>query len=157
MCQTTAIKIGEIVEKYRDKPGPLIPVLHEVQETFGYLSKETQGMVAKMLNVPEVQVNGVVSFYSFFTDQPKGKYEIGICMGTACYVRGAGEILTLFERELGVKAGQTTEDMLFTLGATRCIGACGLAPVLTVNEDVYGRVGTSQVKELLQHYRKKNV
>ncbi len=161
MCQCNATKtdpiaiIDRIVEKYRSVPGPLIPVLHEVQGEFGYLSQEVQLMVAQRLNIPPVKVSGVVSFYHFFTDKAKGEYEVGVCMGTACYVRGAAEIVREFEKELGITMGETSNDQKFTLGITRCIGACGLAPVVTINDEVYGRLTVDKVKEIVQTYKEK--
>ncbi len=161
MCQSSVLntdslsKIDAIVEKYRGAPGALIPVLHAVQAEFGYLSQDVQARVAECLNIPAVKVSGVVSFYHFFTDKAKGRFEVGICMGTACYVRGAAEIVREFEKHLGIKMGETTKDQKFTLSSTRCIGACGLAPVVTVNDDVYGKLTVDKVKDLVQSYREK--
>ncbi|MDR1774057.1 MAG: NAD(P)H-dependent oxidoreductase subunit E [Clostridioides sp.] len=145
------------LEKYIDslptKEGALISVLHTAQGIFGYLPEEVQAFVADKLELPLSKVYGVVTFYSFFTTEPRGEYVINVCMGTACFVRGAGDVLAEFEQELGIKAGETTEDMKFTLGSLRCVGACGLAPVLTVNDKVYGHCTPQQVKDILAEYK----
>lgn len=153
MCSTVADKVSTIVGQFRDTPGSLIPILHAIQEEYGYLSRDVQALVASELGISPVKVHGVVSFYSFFTEQAKGEYEIGVCMGTACYVRGAADVLEAFEDKLRIRAGETTADQRFTIGMTRCIGACGLAPVVTVNEDVYGRLTPDRVPELVEKYR----
>jgi NADH-quinone oxidoreductase E subunit len=137
-----------------DPQGALIPVLHRAQELFGYLPQEAMDFVAEKLQVPTSYVYGVATFYSHFTLTPRGKYLISVCMGTACYVKGAPALLDTIIQQLGVKTGETTEDGLFTLLETRCIGACGLAPVLTVGEDVYGRLTADQVPEILEKYRR---
>lgn len=158
-CQCSAEKeekfrlIDRVVERYQGQEGSLIPVLHEIQEAIGYLPEDVQAYVAEKLNVPLSEVYGVVSFYSLFNIEPKGKYKISICLGTACYVKGAGQILAEFEKELKVKVGQTTEDGLFTLEACRCLGACGLAPVLKINEDVHGRLVPGDVNSIISKYR----
>lgn len=146
-------ELEQVIEEYRGMEGALIMILHKAQEIYGYLPEDVQRTVAKALDIPLTDVYGVATFYSYFSLTPRGKYRIAVCMGTACYVRGAGELLSAFERELGVKSGETTEDMSFTLQASRCIGACGLAPVLTVNEDVYGSVTADKVGEILKKYR----
>lgn len=137
----------------KDREGCLIAVLHKAQELFGYLPKEVQLHVSRKLGLTAAKVNGVVSFYSFFTEEPKGKNVISVCMGTACFVRGGENILKEFESNLGIKAGQTTKDLEFSIDALRCVGACGLAPVVMVNGKVYGKVETSQVKEILKQIR----
>ena len=134
--------------------GELIKVLHKAQSIFGYLPEELQTFVAKKMNIPTAKVFGVVSFYSYFTMKPKGKHPISVCMGTACYVRGAEKILEEFKKQLGVGLGDCTEDGLFSLDALRCVGACGLAPVVLVGEKVYGRVKTEDVKKIIDEYRK---
>ena len=133
--------------------GRLIQVLHRAQEIFGYLPREVQIHVAKKLFLAEAHVSGVVSFYNYFTTEPKGKYCIDICMGTACYVKGSQQVLDKLEEVLGVPAGRTTKDGLFTLNATRCLGACGLAPVIMVNDDVYGRLTPDQIPGIIAKYR----
>lgn len=146
-------ELEQVIKEYRGMEGALIMILHKAQEIYGYLPEHVQRTVAKALEIPLTDVYGVATFYSYFSLTPLGKYRIAVCMGTACYVRGAGELLSAFERELGVKSGETTADMGFTLQASRCIGACGLAPVLTVNEDVYGSVTADKVGEILKKYR----
>lgn len=145
--------IDRIVEKYKGQAGSLIPVLHEVQENLGYLPEDVQICVAEKMGVPLSEVYGVVSFYSLFTTIPKGKHKISVCLGTACYVRGSGQIVSEFEKQLKIKVGQTTEDGLFTLEACRCLGACGLAPVLTVNDNVHGRLTKKDVSEIINKYK----
>ncbi len=141
-----------IIDKYRDDQGALIPVLHEVQDYFGYLPIEVQKVISDELHVPLAEIYGVVTFYARFSTQPKGKYAVSVCMGTACYVKGAGKILEKFENTLGIKAGEVTEDGLFSLDACRCIGACGLAPVATVNGEVYGRLVQADVQTICDKY-----
>ncbi|GAA0779331.1 NADH-quinone oxidoreductase subunit NuoE [Clostridium subterminale] len=145
-------ELDDFIESLPSKDGALIEVLHRAQHIFGYLPKEVQTFVADKLNLPVSKVYGVVTFYSFFTTEPRGKNVINVCMGTACFVRGAGDILKEFEKELSIKSGQTTEDMKFTLGSLRCVGACGLAPVLTINDKVYGHCTPDQVKSILAEY-----
>ncbi len=129
-------------------------VLHEAQDQFGYLPKEIQELISKELRIPLSEIYGVATFYSQFSLVPKGEYKIGgVCLGTACYVKGAQEILDKVEEELGITVGQTTPDRKFSISATRCLGACGLAPVLVVNEDVYGRLKAEDVEEILNKYR----
>jgi NADH-quinone oxidoreductase E subunit len=145
-------KLDEIIQVYKGDPGALIQVLHKAQELFGYLPDDVQEYVAEGLNVPISEVYGVVTFYSLFALKPQGKYKIGVCLGTACYVRGAAQVLAELEKQLNIKVNDTTEDGKFTLEVTRCIGACGLAPVITINEDVYGRILPDKVKEVLTKY-----
>ncbi len=144
--------IKEICKSFDNKPGELINVLHKTQEHFGYLPAEIQEVVAQELNVSVAKVYGVVTFYSFFTMIPKGKYPISICTGTACYVRGADNVLQEFKRQLDIEVGETTEDGKFSLSCLRCVGACGLAPVVLVGEKTYGRVSPEGVKEILEEY-----
>lgn len=134
------------------KEGALIEVLHKAQHIFGYLPSEVQAFVAEKLGLPVSKVYGVVTFYSFFTTEPRGKYVVNVCMGTACFVRGAGDVLKEFEKQLNIKSGETTSDMKFTVGSLRCVGACGLAPVVTVNDKVYGHVTTDQVSKIIGEY-----
>lgn len=146
-------ELEQFINELPEKKGALISVLHKAQSIFGYLPKEVQMFVGEKLNVPVSQVYGVVSFYSFFTMVPKGKYPISVCLGTACYVRGADKILDAFKKELGIEVGQTTEDGRFSLDALRCVGACGLAPVALIGEKVYGRINsTDEVKKILSEY-----
>ena len=149
--QLTAI--NGIIDKYKDTQGALIPILHEVQEYYGYLPIEVQELIAAGLRIPLAEVYGVVSFYAQFSIQPKGKYNVNVCLGTACYVKGAGKILEKFEDLLGIKAGTTTEDGEFGIEACRCVGACGLAPVVMVNGEVYGRLIQDDVKNIVEKYK----
>jgi NADH:ubiquinone oxidoreductase subunit E len=145
-------KLTEIVEENRGKPENLIMVLHKAQNLFGYLPKKVQQIVADGLGLSLSQVYGVVTFYSFFSTSPKGRNTVKVCLGTACYVRGGQQALTKVEDELGVKVGGTTDDRRYSLDVVRCIGACGLAPAILVNDDVYGRVKTTKVMEILDRY-----
>jgi NADH:ubiquinone oxidoreductase 24 kD subunit len=145
-------ELDEFIENISDKQGALISVLHKAQNIFGYLPQDVQKFVAKKLDIPVSKVNGVVTFYSYFTEIPTGKYVINICMGTACFVKGAGDILGEFEKKLNIKVGQTTEDGKYTLQVLRCVGACGLAPVVTVNDKVYGHFTKQLVDKVLDEY-----
>lgn len=145
-------KLTEIIDAHKGQEGCLISVLHETQEYLGYVPYEVQKFVAENLGVPLSEVYGVVTFYSRFTTKPTGKYKISVCLGTACYVKGAEKVLAKIEEMLGVKAGQTSDDRMYTIEATRCIGACGLAPVMTINEDVYGKLTPNQVADILAKY-----
>lgn len=150
-----AIKLQEIIEKYKNSRGALIPVLHEAQEVYGYLPLSVQKKVAEGLNIPLAEVYGVVTFYTQFTLKPKGKYKISVCLGTACYVKGSGLILDKLKEKLGIEVGDCTDDGKFSLDACRCIGACGLAPVLTINDEVYGRLTSDDVADILKKYEDK--
>ena len=145
-------KVHEIIEKYKNTSGPIVPVLQRISNTFNYLPEPALRLVSKKLNVPLSSVFRVATFYNAFSLTPRGKYVISICTGTACHVKGAADILSIFERELGIKTGGTTDDMLFTLESVRCIGCCGLSPVLTVNEDVHGLMTTRKVPKLIKRY-----
>ena len=134
---------------YQNK-GHLIQILHKAQELFGYLPESVQIHIGKRLDISAAKIFGVVSFYSFFTMEPRGEHVINVCMGTACYVRGADKVLEEFERILGVKAGKTTEDGMFTLTSLRCVGACGLAPVVIIDDEVYGKVKKDDVAGLIE-------
>lgn len=149
-CQKQTIK--DICTSFNNDPGELINVLHKVQGEFGYLPEEVQREIACHLNISVAKVYGVVTFYSFFTMTPKGKHAISVCMGTACYVRGAEKVVDELKKELNVKVGGVTEDGKFSLDCLRCVGACGLAPVMLIGEKVYGRVEPSQIKEILASY-----
>ena len=145
-------KINEICDSFNNEPLELINILHRTQEHFGYLPAEVQEAIADKLNISTAQVYGVVTFYSFFTMTPKGKHPISICMGTACYVRGAEKVLDEFKKELAIQVGQTTPDGKFSLSSLRCVGACGLAPVVLVGNNTYGRVAPDDVKVILKEY-----
>ena len=146
-------KLKEIIEQYKDDPGAVMPVLQEAQEIYGYLPLEVQTMIADGLNVPLDEVYGVATFYSQFALTPKGKYHISVCLGTACYVKGSGDVLNKLSEELGIEAEECTPDTKFSLTACRCIGACGLAPVITVNDDVYGRLTADEIPGILKKYK----
>ncbi len=145
-------KVQQVIAKYKDTDGALIPVLHEVQEIIGYLPLEVQQVISKGIDVPLSEIYGVVTFYTQFSINPKGKYKIGVCLGTACYVKGSGDILEKIKQIIGIDVGECSEDGKFSLEATRCIGACGLAPVFTVNDDVYGRLTVDDVEGILAKY-----
>ena len=145
-------KLMEVIAKHKDSKGALIPVLHEAQEIYGYLPIEVQTKIAEGLDVPLSKVYGVVTFYAQFSLYPKGKYNIAVCLGTACYVKGSGDIIDKFKQILNIDVGECTPDGKFSLEATRCIGACGLAPVLTVNDEVYGRLTVDDVEDILAKY-----
>lgn len=130
-CSAVAA-VKDICAAHNNDAGELINILHETQNTLGYLPQEVQQLVAKNLNIPASRVNGVVSFYAFFTEKPKGKHPISICLGTACYVRGSDKVLEEVKNVLGIEVGQTTPDGIFSLDCLRCVGACGLAPVMTI-------------------------
>ncbi len=132
----------------------LIQVLHKAQHIFGYLPEEVQRFVAKKLNIHSAEVYGVVSFYSYFTMKMKGKYKISVCMGTACYVKGAQAVLEALEDELSIKPGETTDDGRFSLDILRCIGACGIAPVMLINEKAYGHITPDEARKVLKEYSK---
>jgi len=146
------VKLKEICKSFNNEPGELINVLHKSQTHFGYLPAEVQEIIAQELNVPVAKVYGVVTFYSFFTMTPKGKHPISICTGTACYVRGAEKVVDEFKRMLSINVGETTPDGKFSISCLRCVGACGLAPVVLVGEKVYGRVSPDGVKDILKEY-----
>ncbi|GAW29250.1 MULTISPECIES: NADH-quinone oxidoreductase subunit NuoE [unclassified Carboxydocella] len=148
-------ELDAIIAKHREEAGALIPVLHAAQQLFGYLPREVMEYIARELNVPASEVYGVVTFYSYFSTQPIGKYKIGVCLGTACYVKGSGLLLEELKKQLGIDVGQTTPDGLFTLEATRCIGACGLAPVIAINDQVYGRLTSKDLAAILEEYRQR--
>lgn len=145
-------ELAAFIESLPDKRGELITVLHKAQGIFGYLPREVQEFVAEKMDLTLAKVYGVVKFYSFFTMQPKGKHPISVCMGTACYVRGAEEVTQELAKQLGIAVGEVTEDGKFSLDTLRCVGACGLAPVVIVGEKVYGRVAPADVAGILAEY-----
>ena len=146
-------QLMSVIAQYKDQKGALIPVLHQAQEIYGYLPIEVQTMIADGLSVPLAEVYGVVTFYTQFSLNPKGEYKVGVCLGTACYVKGSGDILEKFKELLKIDVDGCTPDGKFSLEATRCIGACGLAPVFTINEDVYGRITADDVPGILAKYQ----
>lgn len=143
-------KLYAAMEKNKMKPGPLMPTLHEAQHIFGCVPLEIQKIISEELDESIAKINGVVTFYGNFSIEPKGKNVINVCLGTACYVRGSQGLLDAFSDDLKIKVGETSQDGEFTLQATRCIGACGLAPVFTVNDTVYGNGSVQKVKEVLK-------
>ena len=146
------MKLQAIIDKHKDSRGALIPVLHEAQDLYGYLPLEVQRTIAEGLEIPLAEVYGVVSFYTQFSIDPKGKYQISVCMGTACYVKGANEILDKFRTRLSIDVGECTEDGRYSLEACRCIGACGLAPVVTVNDEVFGKLLPDDVDGIINKF-----
>ena len=148
-------RLRKVIEEHKGQPGATMPVLQAAQEIFGYLPEEVQIMIAEGLDIPLSEVYGVSTFYSLFTLNPKGKYQISVCLGTACYVKGAADVLDAVQKKLGIVPGGITGDGMFSLDACRCIGACGLAPVMMINEDVYGRLTAAQVGPILDQYIKK--
>ena len=145
--------VKKICEEFRDEPSPLMMILSRIQKEYGYIPLEVQEIVSKETGIPVAEIYGVVTFYSFFSLEPKGKYVLGICLGTACFVKNAQQVLDKFEATLGIKAGQTTKDGLFTIEAIRCIGACALAPAMSVNGKVYPKVTPDQVGKIIESYR----
>ncbi|SNS82002.1 NAD(P)-dependent iron-only hydrogenase diaphorase component iron-sulfur protein [Anaerovirgula multivorans] len=147
----------EELERYIDSlpslEGRLIQVLHRAQDIFGYLPRDVQLFIARRLGLAGAKVNGVVTFYTYFTEEPRGEYVINICTGTACFVKGGNKLLEEFENKLKVSVGDTTEDRKFTLKDVRCVGACGLAPLVVINDKVYGRVKPEEVEGILSEYR----
>ena len=149
-------RLDEVLLAYREKPGALIPVLQIAQGIFGYLPEVALKRIALSLDKPYSEVAGVVGFYSFFTTVPRGKNLVRVCMGTACYVRGGNRVLEVMKQKLGIDVGETTEDRQFSLEVARCFGACGLAPVLTVNDDVHHRVKPNKIEQILEKYRERD-
>lgn len=145
-------KIHSICDSFGNQEGELINVLHKCQETFGYLPAEVQEIISEKMEMPAAKVYGVVTFYSFFTMIPKGKHPISICTGTACYVRGAETVLNEFKKQLEIEVGETSEDGNFSLSCLRCVGACGLAPVVQVGDKTYGRVAPDDVQGIIEEY-----
>ena len=146
-------ELDVFIDSLETKEGSLISVLHKAQEIFGYLPREIQEYVADKLNESLANVYGVVSFYSFFTMVPKGEHAVSVCMGTACYVRGAGKVLDEFQKQLGIKSGETSTDGKFSIDALRCVGACGIAPVVLVGEKVYKKVEVKEEKKIIDEYK----
>ncbi len=146
-------QLDAVIEQYRDTPGALMPVLQKAQDIYGYLPIEVQRMIALKMGISMEEVYGVSTFYSQFVLNPKGEVAIAVCLGTACYVKGSGDILDRITQILGLPSGSTTPDGKYSLEATRCIGACGLAPVLTINNEVYGRLVPSDMDAILEKYK----
>lgn len=149
--QMAALK--SCIDEHRGEAGALMPVLHEAQNIFGYLPREVQTVIADGLNVSLAEVYGVATFYSQFSLNPKGKHQVSVCLGTACYVKGSDKVLEEVEKELGIKCGECTPDRSFSIDSCRCVGACGLAPVMIVDGEVYGRLTAKEVSGILSKYR----
>ncbi len=144
--------IAEVIDTYKDQPGSLIKVLHAAQNIYGYLPLSLQKVIAEGMNMPLSMISGVVSFYAFFSTTPKADNTIKVCMGTACYVRGGQKIMDRLQEILGIKPGELTEDRKFSIEVTRCLGACGLAPVIMINDDVHQQVNPDKLEKLLAKY-----
>lgn len=158
MADEKYLELKAFIDEYMKKDNPssyLIAVLHKAQELYGYLSRETMEFISQAMDIPAANIWGVATFYHYFNLTPRGKYTISVCLGTACYVKGAGEIMEVLKEELQVKEGGTTEDMMFTLQQARCLGACGLAPVIMINGKIHGDLTPKKVVELIGEYRKK--
>ena len=147
-------ELKAFIEEWKEKPGNLIMVLHQVQQTYGYIPREVAIEVSELLNVPLAKIYGVVTFYNFFKLQKAGKYIIQVCLGTACYLRGGDDLMKTLERELGIGVNGTTPDGLFSVEAVRCLGCCGLAPVIVVNGEVHGKLETKSIAGIIEKYRK---
>lgn len=150
-----AEKLNQIIEKYKSDSSRLMAVMQEAQDVYGYLPFEVQERISEGMDIPMEKVYGVATFYAQFSLTPKGKFDVSVCLGTACYVKGAGDVFNKISDILGIKADECTEDGQFSLTACRCIGACGLAPVITINEDVYGKLSADDVAEILEKYKEK--
>lgn len=148
-------RLMEVIHSHQNDKGALMQILQKAQEIYGYLPIEVQTMISNELNIPLEKIYGVVTFYSQFSLYPKGKYKISVCLGTACYVKGSGDIYNKLMEKLGISGGECTPDGVFSLDACRCIGACGLAPVLTINDEVYGRLTVDDVDKILAKYTDK--
>lgn len=147
-------QITEICDRYKDETTPLMMILSDIQKEYGYIPLDVQELVSEKTGISVAEIYGVVTFYSFFSLKPKGKFVIGCCLGTACYVKGAQQVIDKFSEILGIKPGETTEDGLFTLDALRCIGACGIAPAVSINGKVYPKLTVSAVPAIIDDYRK---
>src|SRR4030042_2651491 len=149
-------KVEEIINRYKNKNGALIQVLNEIQREIGFLPVSVQKKVAEELDIPEKEVYGVATFYSFFSLKPQGKTNIRVCLGTACFVKGGRKIAERIEKELGIKPGETTEDRRYSLNVNRCLGACGIAPVITINDKIHQKVKPDKVMNIIKTYEDKN-
>jgi len=146
--------LKKVIEEKKNIRNPLIEILRSAQEIFGYLSVEVQEFIAQELNIPVNQIYGVVTFYNFFTMIPRGKYNLNVCLGTACFVKGAPRLVQMLSEELGIQMGETTKDGIFTMSAVRCVGACSLAPVFVIGEETYGRIDSKdKIAEILKRYK----
>lgn len=155
LSEAAVAQINAICDRYAEETTPLMMILSDIQKEYGYIPVDVQEIVSEKTGISVAEIYGVVTFYSFFSLKPKGKYIIGCCLGTACYVKGAQQIIDKFSEELGIQPGETTEDGLFTIDALRCIGACGIAPAVTINGTVYPKMTTDQVVKVIEEYRAK--
>ena len=146
-------KLREVLAKLKNVPGGLMPAMQQAQDIYGYLPKEVQIIIAEEMGVSLAEVYGIATFYAQFSLSPKGQYKVAVCLGTACYVKGSGAIFDELCKQLGIENGGITPDRKFSLDATRCIGCCGLAPVMTVNDEVYGKITAKDVGRILDYYR----
>ena len=153
LSEAAVAKINEICDRYADERTPLMMILSDVQKEYGYIPLEVQELVSECTGISVAEIYGVVTFYSFFSLNPKGKYVIGCCLGTACYVKGAQQVIDKFSEILGIKPGETTKDGLFTLDALRCIGACGIAPAVSINGKVYPKLSVNAVPAVIEEYK----
>ena len=153
LSEAAVKQINEIIDRYVNENTPLMMILSDIQKEYGYIPLEVQELVSERTGIPVAEIYGVVTFYSFFSLQPKGKYVIGCCLGTACYVKGAQQVIDKFSELLGINPGETTKDGLFTVDALRCIGACGIAPAVSINGKVYPKVAVSAVKGIIDEYK----
>ena len=155
-CNGVDVELEEMLNKYKPEKSNLIQILNEVQEYYGYVPEKAQLAISEYLDIPMAEIYGVITFYARFTLKPKGKYHIAVCLGTACFVKGSEQIIERAKSRLGIDIGETTKDGKYSLEATRCIGACGLAPVFTVNSEVYGRATVKKLDEVLDELEKKD-
>ena len=153
LSATAKKQIEEIIARYENEKTPLMMILSDIQREYGYIPLDVQELISEKTGIPVAEIYGVVTFYSFFSLTPKGKYVIGVCLGTACYVKGSQQVIDKFAEILKIKPGETSEDGLFTLDALRCIGACGIAPAITINGKVYPKVAVSDVPKIVEEYR----
>ncbi len=154
LSDAAVVKINEICDRYVDETTPLMMILSDIQKEYGYIPLDVQQIVSARTGISVAEIYGVVTFYSFFSLKPKGKYIIGCCLGTACYVKGAQQVIDKFSEILGINPGETSEDGMFTLDALRCIGACGIAPAVTINGKVYPKLAVSAVPGIIEDFRK---
>lgn len=155
MDEKISNEMKELLKNYSQDKSNLIQILNEVQEKYGYIPKQSQIEISNYLNIPMAEIYGVITFYSRFTLEPKGKYNISVCLGTACFVKGSQALLDRLKERLKIEEGQTTPDGKFSIDATRCVGACGLAPVFTINNEVYGKATVKKLDEVLDEYMQK--
>ena len=154
LSESAVKQIHEIINRYKDERTPLMMILSDIQKEYGYIPLEVQEVVSEETGISVAEIYGVVTFYSFFSLNPKGRYVIGCCLGTACYVKGAQQVIDKFSDILGIQPGETTEDGMFTIDALRCIGACGIAPAVSINGKVYPKVAVNDVPHIIDEYRK---